>query len=119
VLLTAKEYRDASGNLIGGMEIRSRIPKDFMAAFDELYPCYPARGTQRESRPANVAVRSIEELSRAFCRCDWAVQAPSNLQAIVAGIDDQQYMSAPSDLKHQFSSLVYFLNTGQLTIPKE
>ena len=118
-LLTAGEYRDEEGNLVGGMEIRSRIPRDYLEAFNELYPCYPERGTQRESRPVNVAVRSIEELSRSFCRCDWAVYAPQELQDLVAGIDEQHYMSAPSDLKHQFSSLVYFLNTGQLTIAKE
>jgi hypothetical protein len=113
LLLTAHETRDSQGYLIGGIESRSRIPKEFVDRFVELYPHYQEKGAKERERQTNVACRAIDNITKDFVKCNWVVHAPKELINMGTAIDDSKVMTAPSDIKTQLSVLVLRLAEAQ------
>lgn len=106
LLMTATETRDKGGLLIGGIESRSRIPKEYVEQFLVLYPHYQEKGSKDRDRQTNVACKAIDTIAKDFVKCDWHVHAPAQLAELGSTIDDIGLMNAPSDIKTQLSALV-------------
>lgn len=106
LLMTTTETRDKSGLLIGGIESRSRIPKEYVEQFLELYPHYQEKGSKDRDRQTNVACKAIDNIAKDFVKCDWHVHAPVALCELGSTIDEMGLMNAPADIKTQLSALV-------------
>lgn len=106
LLMTSTETRDKNGLLIGGIESRSRIPKEYVEQFVDLYPHYQEKGSKDRDRQTNVACKAIDAITKDFIKCDWHVFAPASLAALGSTIDDMGLMNAPTDIKSQLSVLV-------------
>lgn len=113
LLLTAAEIRDNQGFLIGGIESRSRIPKEFVDRFVELYPHYQEKGSKERERQTNVACKAIDQIAKDFVKCDWRTNAPTALIALGSTVADRKMISAPTDIKTQLSVLVLRLAEAQ------
>lgn len=115
LLLTATETRDKQGSLLGGVETRSRIPKEYVDQFVEIYPHFQEKGSKDSERQTNVACKAIDTIAKDFIKCDWKVQSPDELKEHGSTIDDMNLMSTPSDIKTQLSALVLKLAKQQET----
>lgn len=109
ILLTASEVRDRAGGLLGGVDSRSRIPKDFVNRFVELYPHYSESGARDRDRQSNVTCRAIDAVAKDFIKCDWRSYAPKSLNRLSPNMSDRGIVSPPPDLKVQLSQLVVWL----------
>ena len=113
LLLTATETRDKQGSLLGGVETRSRIPKEYVDQFVEIYPHFQEKGSKDSERQTNVACKAIDTIAKDFIKCDWKVQSSDELKENGSTIDDMNLMSTPSDIKTRLSALVLKLAKQQ------
>lgn len=106
LMLTGTETRDNNGVLLGGVESRTRIPKEYVEEFMNYYPHYSERGSRERERQTNVTCRAIDTLTSDLVKSDWVVRAPSAIIQQSEFVDGSGTMTVPGDIKTQLSTLV-------------
>lgn len=105
LLLTADETKTHDGLLLGGVTSQSRIPREYVDLFSELYPHHTDL-TNRKVRQINVACTAIDDMARAFVKCDWILRAPDELIELGTHMDERNVMIVPSDIRTHICQLV-------------
>ena len=107
LMLTASEVRDHRGNLIGGVDSKTRIPKEYVAEFAIYYPHAQEKGSTKDrERQTNEACKGIDRIAKEFVRCDWSVRFPAELYRQHPTVDASGVMPPPNDIKTQLAQIV-------------
>jgi hypothetical protein len=113
LLLNAIEVRDNLGMLVGGLESRNRIPKEYVDQFMTLYPHAQERRSKDGDRKTNAACIAIDKVANDLVKCDWLVIAPQELMQHSDLCDDRGLMTTPADIRARLSQLVLQIATAQ------
>lgn len=105
-LLTATEFLDEDGVLIGGSEANRRIPRDLVERFNRYYPHLNERADRDRGRQANPAIKAIEIVTTDLIRCSWLVYAPPELINEGTPLDWNNSLEVPGDIRVQLARLL-------------
>lgn len=114
VLLTAEIMLDDNGVVIGGIESRSRISKEYAAKFSDTHPYYHVKGG-RTTDVVNVAHKGVDDLTKAFSRCDWKLLAPIGFNEHVTCTGAGRYIVS-TNLKDQLCVMLDFITTKTVEV---
>ena len=110
MLITAKEQRDENDMLVGGIESRSRIPKELTDELNITHPYAQLKGGRdKNSLSNNIAYNAVELLSKEFMKCDWIPVCDTGLLKEVELDPLGVYIVTP-DIKTQIAELLIKLN---------
>jgi hypothetical protein len=106
LLMTASPVIENDDDLIGTVESRTRIPKDYLDKLVEKYPYYQRTSSKMQNeRQSNVGAKAIDTLAKEIYQHDWVVTGPKVLvkEVLPTGTD---VFIAPPDIKSQLAQLL-------------
>lgn len=109
--LSAKELKDDTGHLVGGLETRSLISKDSLDKMVELFPNHISKKSSINDRQHNYGCVIVNELAEVITRCDWVLNSPQWMTENNPLVDQAtNVLTPPNDIRDVLVNLIVRLN---------
>ena len=106
-MVSASPLPNVRGVMVAMMESRGRIPKEYMAQLEELYPHYQQqRGKQTTARQLNVAARAVDAFCELVTRDDWQLHVPADLLVLTSRHENTKKLVIPGDIRAHLARLI-------------
>jgi hypothetical protein len=106
LLMSAKPLVVNEDDMVGVVESRTRIPKDYLDQLVEKYPYYQKTSSKMQNeRQSNVGAKAIDTLAKEIYQHDWVVTGPKQLVSEILPRGTEVFI-VPPDLKSQLSQLL-------------